>query len=546
MGTPRKIRASLFPSFFLIAGIAGIVLILLGITYFSKTRSWTKTPCRITQSEIRISDDTTKDEAYLLDLAYSYEFSGKHYLSSQYQKDKKEIAFQSYAQVAREQAKFPVGQEKFCYVNPANPEMAVLDHDPMWFIFLIFVPIIFVIVGARGIYGVWRKPGTVNGLKKRSILDPRFFYSIFFLGGAGFLIPFFVPLYTYATSYNWISTPCKVVMSCVRSSSDGDEGPTFRADVLYEYTFDGKVYRSNQFGFMDGSSSGNVGKIETVKEYSKGKNTKCWVNSADPNESVLSRAFPLTMLFAGIPLVCIVGGAWSFIGRWGMNKGYAKRGGLGNWHRYKPGKPVLLIGFGRRFMKPAIGLFAALFWNGIVSVFIYKIYSNWRFRPNHQISELFSCESVFMIPFVLIGLGMIGYEIYLLLGLLNPSTRINVSGRGAYAGTELGIGWKISGWARRVKKLTILFEGREMAMSQQGTMTKTIYREWVFESDKLEEFESGQARVDLSGVIMPTVDSGNNKIRWYLCVKGEIPNWPDINDEFEIDIWPADAKKGLS
>lgn len=214
---------------------------------------------------------------------------------------------------------------------------------------------------------------------------------------------------------------------------------------------------------------------------------------------------------------------------------------IAKWHRYKPNEPELLSSKKSRVWKLVnIGIFSLL-WN--FGVFGFGVAGIFKGDANGFVI-------CFMIPFMLIGLGLLAFCGYLFLQLFNPTTLINVAGRAAYAGGGLGIGWRINGKASRLTKLQIRFEGRESATYKRGTSTSTDTKVFmvvpVFESEKLEEFETGQARVDLSGVVMPTFGSSHNSVKYFLCVKGEIPNWPDIDDEFEIDIWPGDSKEELS
>jgi hypothetical protein len=208
-----------------------------------------------------------------------------------------------------------------------------------------------------------------------------------------------------------------------------------------------------------------------------------------------------------------------------------------SWHRFQPDRPELLSSTSTRWKKLIFLLVFALFWNGIVFGIGVTVFSD----------RVLSLAGCFLAPFMLVGIGLLVYVVYLILALFNPTTLINVSGQAAYAAGELGIGWRISGRAGRLTRLRILFEGRESATYRRGTSTTTDTKPFlhllVFESDKVEEFEAGQATVDLSSVVMPTFISTHNKIQYFLHVQGEISNWPDIDDEFEIDIWPTSANQ---
>lgn len=130
----------------------GVFTWLLGSS-FSRARgmdSWQEVPCAILESEIRerkIGIDVPTD--YRLGILYGYEFEGEAYSSAAYDlrgnawvKDAKRIQ----ALVMR----FPAGSEQTCWVNPDDPEQAVLKKETKAPGYSIWFPILFV-VGGLGI-----------------------------------------------------------------------------------------------------------------------------------------------------------------------------------------------------------------------------------------------------------------------------------------------------------------------------------------------------------------------------------------------------------
>ena len=54
----------------------------------------------------------------------------------------------------------------------------------------------------------------------------------------------------------------------------------------------------------------------------------------------------------------------------------------------------------------------------------------------------------------------------------------------------------------------------------------------------------GSAEIDLSSLpspIMPTWKGEHNRIKWSLRVIGDVGFWPDISDDYEIEILPLDT-----
>ena len=88
-------------------------------------------------------------------------------------------------------------------------------------------------------------------------------------------------------------------------------------------------------------------------------------------------------------------------------------------------------------------------------------------------------------------------------------------------------------------------EAREEATYRQGTRTstdkKTFLRIEAASAQDAAAISEGRASVTLPVDTMPTFKSDNNRIIWSLLVTGAIPRWPDLNEEFVIEVLPARA-----
>ena len=49
---------------------------------------------------------------------------------------------------------------------------------------------------------------------------------------------------------------------------------------------------------------------------------------------------------------------------------------------------------------------------------------------------------------------------------------------------------------------------------------------------------AGEAAVEIPEDTMHTFRGQSNQILWHLTVKGDIPRWPDVDDEWEIEVLP--------
>ena len=58
------------------------------------------------------------------------------------------------------------------------------------------------------------------------------------------------------------------------------------------------------------------------------------------------------------------------------------------------------------------------------------------------------------------------------------------------------------------------------------------------------EIARGSREIHIPEDTMHSFDGGNNKIGWYLKVAGDVPRWPDVDDEVPVDILPSIPEGG--
>lgn len=181
--------------------------------------------------------------------------------------------------------------------------------------------------------------------------------------------------------------------------------------------------------------------------------------------------------------------------------------------------------------------FVALFWNGIVSVFVFMAVKKWKEGAPD------GCLTAFLVPFVLIGLGLIYGTFRQLLILFNPRVHLTLAPGVLMAGGMAYVQWRLTGRGGGVTRLRIVLEGREEARYRRGTNTYTDRN--VFASipvvDTAQSFEipAGQARVDVPADTVPSFEAEHNKILWQLKVCCEISHWPDSEDEYKVLVQPG-------
>lgn len=384
-----------------------------------------------------------------------------------------------------------------------------------------------------------------------------FFFGIFFLVGAGLFYYIFVrPVGRIVAARSWQETPCTIVSSQVGESSDSD-GTTYRVDVTFSYKVDGQERQSSRYDFTEGSSSGYDGKKAVVDRYPPGSETVCYVDPADPAMAVIDRGFSAKYLIGLFPLIFLfvgLGGLiWAVPWRGKKSRPRASKQGVTTPDGSTVSTAVSAFGVeipadavsGPLELKPQATPFVkfvgivlvTLFWNGIVSVFVWQVYKGWRSGSPD------GCLTAFMIPFVLIGLLLIYGVFRQLLVLFNPKTHLTLSPGSPATGETAWLQWRLSGRAAGVKRLRITLEGREEATYRRGTNTHTDRHVFatlpILDTTEPYEMASGSAPVPLPADAMPSFKADRNKIVWTLKVAAEIPGWPDSDDDFEILVRPG-------
>jgi hypothetical protein len=376
------------------------------------------------------------------------------------------------------------------------------------------------------------------------------FFGIFFCAGAAVLWWLMLgPLYKISKARTWESTPCTVVSSQLGSQS-GDDGTTYRVEILYRYTYGGREYESSRYDFETAFSSGSAPKQAIVDLYSPGQACTCFVDPHEPARSVLNRDFHKSYwagLF-GLPflLVGLFGGLWvAGAFRRGEKKAFPAaapaRARFSSWR--ETAAPLQLRPKSGPWKKLLVSLLINLFWNGLVSVFVVVLAREWR-AGNHQWMPI-----LILTPFVLIGLLLLSGLPLSFLALFNPRPWIELERGAVVPGESVGARYRLSGSAGRLARLTIALEGREAVTvtTRSGNTTSISQREGLFHHSVL--FDSGPGGAGREAAftlavpagVMHSFASSNNAVHWKIKVHGDIPRFPDLDDEFVIEVSPGEV-----
>lgn len=166
-GTSRAAR-------FFKAGVGAFLVTLgLGVTALlfvpyrraMETRQWTTVPCVVTRSELQLRQMGGAAEWRVL-LGYEYGWAGQKRSGTRWRR----VAFldRGDAEVSRKSAhrevaeslvaKYPVGMQTQCQVNPADPAEAVLEHHTKAPIYTLWWPMLFAAGGAGILWSAFRRP----------------------------------------------------------------------------------------------------------------------------------------------------------------------------------------------------------------------------------------------------------------------------------------------------------------------------------------------------------------------------------------------------
>jgi hypothetical protein len=287
---------------------------------WSLARQWPAVPCIIFLSW---TDEVNEDKPYVFRVNYRYSWAGKSYEGRTYQEDYHGSS--DIAEADRLTRAFPIGSDRFCYVNPRKPSEAVLEHDNPWVPGALAIGMSLGGVFLAGIAVLSRlgPSGRVNVSMGVVDIPVEFRRCAAALTGPFLMVMgllcyvglFGLPLWKGVRSFGWQATPCVVRSGQVRSEIHGGlvTPATYWPDIVYRYEVDGVTYRANTYNASALGSPWYYGARGLVRRHPPGLRATCYANPADPTEAVLDRTPSGTQWFGVWPLVMTLGGAWLIV-----------------------------------------------------------------------------------------------------------------------------------------------------------------------------------------------------------------------------------------
>lgn len=393
------------------------------------------------------------------------------------------------------------------------------------------------------------------------------FGSMFFGIGAIFFFMLAIhPLLSIWGSADWVETPCVIT----RSEVIGRD--TFRIEVDFDYEFDGQKFYGNRFKFGDMSTNGRAAHQRQAARYKVGSEQVCYVNPRNPAESVLLRESSISLWWGLFPVPFMLIGLgtywYIFSGRFKFRPFASlvdmqqKMHNIENQPRefteleavrhvktsewrdsdydeedlYEEPGPVTLDPESSRWGIVIFLFFFGLLWNGVVSGFAFSRLNDWMQFKIHWFEDLF------LVPFILVGIGVVIAWVYSFMAALNPRPTLVLNRQLIPLGGTADVQWKFEDLPNAIRGLTIKLKGEESAQYRRGTSTytdtHTFYEEVLYETHDRLDMQNGQAQIDIPGHLMHTFHGGNNQIKWGIVLHGDIALWPDISVTFPIRVVP--------
>lgn len=140
----------------MLAGGLFVGLLWLSYQRAEETRQWTPVQGLVLLSEVVSEKPTTHSEvAHRSAVRYSYEFEGVKHTGTRVKRVEGASADRSKAEKVVKA--YPPGKVVTCFVNPAQPDFAIIEHATRAGLYSIWFPFLFVVGGAGMVWSALRR-----------------------------------------------------------------------------------------------------------------------------------------------------------------------------------------------------------------------------------------------------------------------------------------------------------------------------------------------------------------------------------------------------
>ena len=151
--------------------------------------------------------------------------------------------------------------------------------------------------------------------------------------------------------------------------------------------------------------------------------------------------------------------------------------------------------------------------------------------------------TIFLIPFVLVGLFLIYYTIHSFFGLFSPRARLRAGHTPVALGESVEITWQFEGRLDKLRELKLLLEGREERDEGSGKNRRTrrdvFYKADIAHFTNVNDVKTGSVLCTIPADHSPSDADGEHRVVWVIRLKAEVEMGADLDDEYPIEVVSA-------
>jgi hypothetical protein len=149
---------------------------------------------------------------------------------------------------------------------------------------------------------------------------------------------------------------------------------------------------------------------------------------------------------------------------------------------------------------------------------------------------------IIAVPFSFMGVLFVFISAMTFLACFNPKVELTISQDRLVLGTPAELRWSVSDRADRFSRFTITLEGREevtQTRNETTTTSREVFAKYpVVQTTRIAEMIAGREPIGIPIGNMHSFAFGNGKIVWSIKLRGDIPRWPAVQEEYEITVEP--------
>jgi hypothetical protein len=522
---------------------------------------WKQYTATILSSRIDEHFDTRNNRHFKVLLRYEYEVAGKKHRGDVIRAPIKfmgaDHGSQDYQRAEAEFRQYAPGTKVTCFVNPRDPGEVCLQRSSVTFGIVVFLAPAF-ILSLYWLKGRFlerlsakphkRKPAGVRNARLREG------WGLIWIGAALALMGGACSYYTEVQAWlkcrgaqSWPAVACVIIESGTQETNI--KGRPYKPDVLYEFEVHGKKYRSNKTHFDSAEPESYSDCVRFAKRFDPGRAATCYVNPANPQESVLDRSFAFVSSWSALIGFGMCGGGLLAIGL-GIHLILSERRVLAapleqrisKWAGTPNPNPVHLRPLSSYFWVWLCTIAGLMACAGVLAWRVGRFVKNWK-----EVGTIeFSIFDIFLVIAVVAATAWLGTQF---LSFFSPYPTLRVAPGSPALGESFDLEWEFHGATRRLRDVKIRLEAREEAITDQTRgnpydANNKIQHKAVFYSQvvaaplQLEGRLHGHARVVLPAGLMPTFKGSKTFIIWALAVEGEVSWGPAMKHLFTIEALP--------